>query len=771
MINMDKTNKYISGNEYSLRQLFDGDTKIVIPDLQRDYCWGNNALTTEGQPRELVTDFVKNIVELFKDKERKNTLGLIYGYEQPHSHIQICDGQQRLTTLFLLLGFINTQTNGEFNQYIISEQEMNDDNEPHLQYAIRESTLYFLSDLARNAFVDKVTKLDAKAIKGSDWYFNEYEQDASIQSMIAALETINRFFESHIINDYSALGNFVLDKLCVLYYDMETRYRGEETYVVINTTGEPLTATENIKPILLGNLSKELSDEQIKMYSKQWEQREDWFWKNRGDDKTADDGMNKFFEWYWQIGLFRESRWVNGKKFALNARDLFLNEPKEMADNETELHFNKENYIVFKSLENLNKYYQAITVLVDKITQSPEIQKILLTTAKKKDTLLQTTAQVWNWLREADLDIVLPLIVFVAKYGDDLNMLCHFTRRLRKNHYDSVWGKDNDTTSRRGKNYMDWRYLIQIINQIPTAKELFTADIYTLKIQRIPNLNLPVWFNDDERAKTKLSSAISIKELDEMEDNEFLMGDITPLWYNEVTKEYYSSDVVLKRWNILKQICMSFDSKEANKNIQFSNWFRLYRLASDLISIQHIYYCQSTFEGCSYSLKPDSPFWIETEQIENLMKTSNSIEFMKKYIKEHFNSFIRTPSDHKELLKGWLTIKTLQMEERGELLSYWNDRSISAYINMKDNYIVPTEVFHWGNVICGYSYSDNYSVRPAQEKSYWEQRYCLDSPITSIDYIPNYYKRAKDVIDTVTIENGDREVQNVIEHFFGISGM
>ena len=326
---MNKATKFISGNEYSLSQLFGYDTKVVIPDLQRDYCWGDNAFVSynDKKPRELVSDFVKNIVELYEEnKFLKVTLGLIYGYEQPQSHIQICDGQQRLATLFLLLGYINIKVRGKFDNYIISEKEMNDDYEPHLQYAIRESTLYFLSDLARKVFVERTTCIGD--IVSSNWYFNEYKEDASIQSMIAALLTINNYFANYPDFDFLSFGNFVLNNLRVLYYDMENRQRGEETYVVINTTGEPLSATENIKPILLGN--PKLSAEQVQKYSEQWESREDWFWQNRGDDKTADKGMQDFFLWYWQIGLIQENSWVNDKKLPLNTRDLFLNAPKKI---------------------------------------------------------------------------------------------------------------------------------------------------------------------------------------------------------------------------------------------------------------------------------------------------------------------------------------------------------------------------------------------------------------------------------------------------------
>src|SRR6056297_95548 len=142
-----KTNriKLESGQTYTLSQLFSGDNKIIIPDLQRDYCWGDKAWNKDkDQYTELVSGFVNNLISIFKEKPKDSlTLGLIYGYEIPRYHIQLCDGQQRITTLFLLLGMINRKTENKFHNHLISEFELKqDDKEPYLQYAIRESTLY-----------------------------------------------------------------------------------------------------------------------------------------------------------------------------------------------------------------------------------------------------------------------------------------------------------------------------------------------------------------------------------------------------------------------------------------------------------------------------------------------------------------------------------------------------------------------------------------------------------------------------------------------------
>ena len=287
-----------SGNEYTLADLFGGENKIVIPDLQRDYCWGNKAYDKENKAHELVSNFVTSLIDLFnKNRHDKFTLGLIYGFEQPKFHIQLCDGQQRITTLFLLLGMLNRKTDGKFQKYLISDFELKeDDKEPYLQYAIRESTLYFLSDLICQFFLN--TSLDPKDIKQEDWYFKEYDLDASIISMIEALILIEKRLSEETNLNFADFGNFILNNLQMIYYNMGNRVQGEETFVVINTTGEPLTATENLKPIFVNNLPPEKQQEA----SKDWEDWETFFWLHRKgegskNNDTADKGFLEFFRW------------------------------------------------------------------------------------------------------------------------------------------------------------------------------------------------------------------------------------------------------------------------------------------------------------------------------------------------------------------------------------------------------------------------------------------------------------------------------------------
>lgn len=282
-----KYNRLATGEKYTLFNLFSDDNVVIIPDLQRDYCWG-----TKLNDKNLVLDFVKNIVD---NSNSELSLGLIYGYESPIGHIQLCDGQQRITTLFLLLGLINKKSKNAFQNQLISLFELeNDDKDPYLQYSIRESSLYFLSDLVCHFFIPENT-LTVSDITLQSWYFKDYDLDPSIQSMLSALLTI----EQEIINiSAHELGDCIVNSLSFIYYDMGTKANGEETFVIINTTGEPLTATENLKPLFIGTQKPEKAE----YCSQKWEEWETWFWKMRKgsgkkENDTADNGFREFLRW------------------------------------------------------------------------------------------------------------------------------------------------------------------------------------------------------------------------------------------------------------------------------------------------------------------------------------------------------------------------------------------------------------------------------------------------------------------------------------------
>ena len=206
-------NSFVSGENYSLKDLFSDNHKIIIPDLQRDYCWGKTNGESDGM--NLVQTFVEN---LLNHNNSELNLGLLYAYEAPTGHVQLCDGQQRITTLFLLLGHLNKRTeNDDLLNLVISKQEQADDWEPYLQYSIRESSLYFLSDLTRKFFRSE-SKIKTSDIRKQPWYFKDYDYDPSIQSMIAAMQIIEDILDNRELSsaDFKETGLNIASNLSIM---------------------------------------------------------------------------------------------------------------------------------------------------------------------------------------------------------------------------------------------------------------------------------------------------------------------------------------------------------------------------------------------------------------------------------------------------------------------------------------------------------------------------------------------------------------------------
>lgn len=302
---MKRTN-YKSGEKYRIGDLFSGaNDKINVPDLQRDYCWSTQPM--------LVENFINNLLEQFENlnpdsdagviRYSEVPMGLIYGYFDRYNsgHLQLCDGQQRLTTIFLLLGVINRRLeDNSLQKWLMSDFEMiRDDHEPYLRYEIRESSLYFLVDLTYGYFFRQDNESEySDKIEEQSWFIDEYNLDPTVTQIISAITKIETALKDVSIEKLRGFADFIVH-LPFLYLDMETREKGEETFVIINTTGEPLTPTQNIKPLIINKVASVSSydGEDIakrKAAGHSWEDIEKWCWENRGEDETNDNGLRRF---------------------------------------------------------------------------------------------------------------------------------------------------------------------------------------------------------------------------------------------------------------------------------------------------------------------------------------------------------------------------------------------------------------------------------------------------------------------------------------------
>lgn len=511
---MKNISKLESGKTYTLSQIFSKDLTIAIPDLQRDYCWGWETYDNKGrQQGELVSGFLaslKSSWEETSDTKDYTPMGLIYGYEWPKGTFQLCDGQQRITTFYLLAGelykneLVSESVKDSLRDILIKVSEVDDIITSGLQYSIRETTLYFLCDLVSYYFISSKCSLPffnmeereknhlmLKLNGRPSWYFLEYDNDPTIQSMLGAIYTIQKFLKDSF-NDSENISSFaeaIANRFSFIYYDMGNRMRGEETFVVLNTTGEPLTSTENLKPLLIGGLPNENKDQKfLSEISQQWEDREDWFWKHKSDKELTSDELSRDFYTWWLL--------TYGVKDSVNLIKDYL-----ALDLGT-------------CIKKIHSFYESLITIISWIYNSDEAKTILSKVSEWTNERIDCSSEtaILTWLREpSHRELILPLLLFYTKYGNDgiLSLL----RRLSKNYYigKTTGGKDDPDNLRP---YLKFRDIINLITQSHTCSDV---------------LKHTLWYNRDEQQKELIFNG-NIKDLLEIELDDNLRFDLNILW-------------------------------------------------------------------------------------------------------------------------------------------------------------------------------------------------------------------------------------------------
>jgi hypothetical protein len=317
--------------KYTIKELFVNREveQIVIPEIQRDYVWKKEQV--EGLMNSLLGDYIKFDTEIinvtadneeiknlfinyYKKQQYASNIGFIYAYNDAEykGKYFLIDGQQRVTTVYLLLLnlFIGTGQKADFEKKYFKDSQLK------IDFKVRESSRDFFKNFIRfcldNSFEETV---DFKAdfinkLTTQYWYYSEYSNDKTIQSIINNYVVINSFVQTKSLNSKNFL-NYILDYVDCWYFDTNISEQGEELYIYMNARGEQIQNNENIKADLLGALKEadielvsnredyegEKSVDGIKKYwGKKWEDWQDFFWVNKGNNDNADNGFNEFLK-------------------------------------------------------------------------------------------------------------------------------------------------------------------------------------------------------------------------------------------------------------------------------------------------------------------------------------------------------------------------------------------------------------------------------------------------------------------------------------------
>ncbi|WP_227686337.1 DUF262 domain-containing protein [Psychrobacter immobilis] len=164
----------------------------------------------------------------------------------------VLDGQQRLTTLFLLHWFLAVK-NKDLTEF--RQRFMTDDGQSRFTYKTRSSSTEFFNALVKYGEVKLTSeKTDCSfepSIKDlvcdSKWFYLAWKQDPTVQACLYMLDAIEDKFSLAEGDLYKRITNIDSPYITFQFLPLESFGLSDELYIKMNARGKPLTSFENFK--------------------------------------------------------------------------------------------------------------------------------------------------------------------------------------------------------------------------------------------------------------------------------------------------------------------------------------------------------------------------------------------------------------------------------------------------------------------------------------------------------------------------------------------
>jgi hypothetical protein len=259
--------------------------RIEIPLIQRDYAQGRRSVKTD----EIRETFLGVLFDaLVGEDPQPVSLDFIYG-EISHGTLRPLDGQQRLTTLFLL------------HWYVAARADTLDSSASwtRFSYATRQSARRFCERLVENVPPKDVHKLSAW-IMDQPWYLFVWRHDPTIQAMLVMVDAIHDHFaavDARVV--WERLADAEQPAVSFHLLPLPDMGSAEDLYIKMNSRGKPLTDFENFKAHFEKTIeSSPRAAEFARKVDVEWS---DVLWNFRGDDGLFDEEFLRYLEFVTEV--------------------------------------------------------------------------------------------------------------------------------------------------------------------------------------------------------------------------------------------------------------------------------------------------------------------------------------------------------------------------------------------------------------------------------------------------------------------------------------
>jgi uncharacterized protein with ParB-like and HNH nuclease domain len=478
---------------------------IQIPIIQRDYAQGRNNIKSS----EVRSDFLDSIENVLREN-RPLHLDFIYGDFKDDRFLPL-DGQQRLTTLFLLHWYF-----GQKGHHSVSHLR-------RFTYETRASSREFCMKLVDSEISFSAKQL-SESIIDSPWFYAAWSYDPTIKSMLVMLDAIHARF--HNDSFYERLQNLSFD-----FFTLENFGLDDDLYVKMNARGKSLTNFEIFKAQFEQHLQSV-----DKTLGKQFERKID----------------NQWTDLMWHFAVADQSYVVD--KFLMNVIQYvaeMLHYSSSGLTLETSLS-NRNLLELFKSKESINFLFKILDNIEE--IQSTVDEVFASDSGGMRVKLFDEGSNLFDKVITGKaLNIQQRILLFLVIHGRlfDINIL-----KLK----DVVKAARNLTYS---------------VKHLKKGEITYTADLGFSNISPILKIFLPILTKDShdlvvelENAKltdtgiTKRSLEHELDKLNcikanpetrvpihEMEDHEYLKGDLSNFfWTDDVKLLQYACHAMKKIW-------------------------------------------------------------------------------------------------------------------------------------------------------------------------------------------------------------------------------
>ena len=258
------TKGLIEANKGILKKIFSEEFWFIVPQYQRPYVW----------QEENIQELIDDLYYAFENKQNSEyflgALVLKRTTEKEFREYEILDGQQRLTTLCMMMAVIRDLIKKPQYKYTLSQMIYQEENEL-LKVPSRNRIKYNTRDKVKDFVKDYI--IANGSTRKRDLVNYHEDTNISVSNMAKAISTIHTIFENK--ENLESFAVFLLNNVLFIYVSTDNTEDAFRLFTILNDRGIPLSNADILKSINIGEIGEEDLDE----YSKHWEYLEEKYHK------------------------------------------------------------------------------------------------------------------------------------------------------------------------------------------------------------------------------------------------------------------------------------------------------------------------------------------------------------------------------------------------------------------------------------------------------------------------------------------------------------